>query len=91
MVDSPASVQLGGSRSVVNDREIGLRILYEDPDSGAEHYLIRYPAGLKTRLHRFALATLLVVLASLDDRNGGDIDARLHRSTKNPATVSLGV
>jgi hypothetical protein len=47
IVDSLTSVELGWSQPVIYDREIGLRLLYQDPDSGAEHYLIRYPAGLR--------------------------------------------
>lgn len=62
IVDSLMSVDLGRSQSVIYDREIGLRLLYQDPDSGAEHYLIRYPAGLKTLLHRHSAAHTIVVL-----------------------------
>jgi hypothetical protein len=57
VVDGLRSLEMGPSESVIYDREIGLRLLYEDPDSGAEHYLIRYPAGLRTRLHRHTAAT----------------------------------
>jgi quercetin dioxygenase-like cupin family protein len=39
-----------------------VRLLYEDPDSGAEHYLIRYPAGLNACLHRHTAAHTIVVL-----------------------------
>jgi quercetin dioxygenase-like cupin family protein len=56
------SAELGRSHPIVYDREIGLRLLYQDPDSGAEHYLVRYPAGLKARLHRHAAAQTIVVL-----------------------------
>lgn len=62
IVDGLESVEMGRSQPVIYDREIGLRLLYEDPDSGAEHYLIRYPAGLKTRLHRHTAAHTIVVL-----------------------------
>ena len=62
IVDSLRSVELAQSQSVIYDREIGLRLLYQDPDSGAEHYLIRYPAGLRTRLHRHTAAHTIVVL-----------------------------
>src|SRR5215218_6510707 len=47
VVDDLSSVELEPSRVVVYDREIGLRLLYRDPASGAEHYLIRHPPGLK--------------------------------------------
>jgi len=62
VVDQLKSVELGPSQSVIYDREVGLRLLYQDPDSGAEHYLIRYPAGLRTRLHRHTAAHTIVVL-----------------------------
>src|SRR6266498_748659 len=35
IIDSLGSVELGPSQSVIYDREIGLRLLYEDPDSGS--------------------------------------------------------
>jgi quercetin dioxygenase-like cupin family protein len=62
VVDSLRSVELGRSRPIICDREIGLRLLFQDPDSGEEHYLIRYPAGLKARLHRHTAAQTIVVL-----------------------------
>jgi quercetin dioxygenase-like cupin family protein len=62
IVGGLGSVELEPSRSVIYDREIGLRLLYQDPDSAAEHYLIRYPAGLRTRLHRHTAAHTIVVL-----------------------------
>jgi quercetin dioxygenase-like cupin family protein len=70
IVDALRSVELGPARSVIYDREIGLRLLYEDPGSGAEHYLIRYPAGLRTRLHRHAAAHTIVVLDGRLEVNG---------------------
>jgi quercetin dioxygenase-like cupin family protein len=70
IVDSLRSVVLGPSQSVIYDREIGLRLLYQDPDSGTEHYLIRYPAGLKTRLHRHSAAHTIVVLEGRLEVNG---------------------
>jgi quercetin dioxygenase-like cupin family protein len=62
VVDQLRSVELGPSQSVIYDREVGLRLLHQDPGSGAEHYLIRYPAGLRTRLHRHTAAHTIVVL-----------------------------
>jgi quercetin dioxygenase-like cupin family protein len=62
IVDNLGSAELGRSQPVIYDREIGLRLLYQDPDSGAEHYLVRYPAGLKARLHRHTAAQTIVVL-----------------------------
>ena len=62
IADPLASLELRPSRPVIYDGEIGLRLLYRDPASGAEHYLVRYPAGLRTRLHRHTAAHTIVVL-----------------------------
>jgi quercetin dioxygenase-like cupin family protein len=62
IVDHLSSVELSRSQLVIYDREIGLRLLYQDPESGAEHYLIRYPAGLQARRHRHTAAHTIVVL-----------------------------
>lgn len=62
IVDSLGSTELDRAQPVIYDREIGLRLLYQDPDSGAEHYLARYPAGLEARLHRHTAAHTIVVL-----------------------------
>jgi quercetin dioxygenase-like cupin family protein len=70
MVDGLGSVELRRSSSVIYDRDIALRLLYQDPDSGAEHYLIRYPAGLKTQLHRHTAAHTIVVLDGRLEVNG---------------------
>jgi quercetin dioxygenase-like cupin family protein len=70
IVDALASVELTRSRSVIYDREIGLRLLYRDPSSGAEHYVIRYPAGLGARRHRHTAAHTIVVLEGRLEVNG---------------------
>jgi quercetin dioxygenase-like cupin family protein len=62
IVDSLRSVELERARPVVYDRDIGMLLLYQDPDSGEEHYLIHYPAGLKARAHRHAAAHTIVLL-----------------------------
>jgi quercetin dioxygenase-like cupin family protein len=62
IVDHLRSLELDRSQLIVYDREIGLRLLYRDPGKGAEHYLIRYPAGLKARPHRHTAAHTIVVL-----------------------------
>ena len=62
IVDGLGSTQLDRAQPVIYDREIGLRLLYQDPDSGAEHYLVRYPAGLGARRHRHTVAHTIVLL-----------------------------
>jgi quercetin dioxygenase-like cupin family protein len=62
ILDHLDSVEMGPAQPVIYDREIEMRLLYEDPDSRAEHYLIRYPAGLQARPHRHTAAHTIVVL-----------------------------
>jgi quercetin dioxygenase-like cupin family protein len=62
IVDLLGSMEMDQSRLAIYDRQIGVRLLYQDPDSGAEHDLIRYPAGLQARVHRHAVAQTIVVL-----------------------------
>ena len=56
------SLELGEAQPEIYDRAIGLRLLYQDVRSGAEHYLIRYPTGLRARRHRHSAAHTIVVL-----------------------------
>jgi quercetin dioxygenase-like cupin family protein len=62
IVDGLASLPLDQSQPVIYDRPIGLRLLYQDPTNGAEHYLIRYPAGLRAQRHRHSAAHTVIVL-----------------------------
>jgi len=55
--------------AAVYDQPIGLRLLYEEP-GGEEHYLVRYPAGLRGRLHWHTAAHTIVVLQGRLDANG---------------------
>jgi quercetin dioxygenase-like cupin family protein len=70
VVDGLGSVGLEPSHSVIYDRDIELALLYQDPESGAEHYLIRYPAGVRTRPHRHSAAHTIVVLEGRLEVNG---------------------
>lgn len=73
IVDNLDSVELrepGAAAAAVYDRPIALRLLYEDPASGEEHYIVRYPAGVKGRLHRHTAAHTIVVLEGRLDANG---------------------
>jgi quercetin dioxygenase-like cupin family protein len=62
VVDALGTAETRPSQLPIYDRPIGVRLLYEDPSSGAEHYLIRYPAGLNVRPHRHTAAQTIVVL-----------------------------
>lgn len=54
--------ELAESQPDIYDRPIGLRLLYQDPRSGAEHYLVRYPSGLRAQRHRHSAAHTIVVI-----------------------------
>ncbi len=60
----------GAAAAAVYDRPIMLRLLYEDPVSGEEHYVVRYPAGPRGRMHRHSAAHTMVVLEGRLDVNG---------------------
>jgi quercetin dioxygenase-like cupin family protein len=64
----------GASAAAVYDRPIGLRLLHQDHESGEEHYLIRYPAGVKGHVHRHTAAHTIVVLEGSLDANDEIID-----------------
>jgi quercetin dioxygenase-like cupin family protein len=55
--------------AAVYDQPIGLRLLYEEP-GGEEHYLVRYPAGLRGRPHQHTAAHTIVVVEGQLDANG---------------------
>jgi len=56
------TIDLDSSQQTVYDRPIGLRPLHQDPVTGAEHYLVRYPAGLTALRHRHTAAHTIVLL-----------------------------
>lgn len=60
----------GPEAAAFYDRPIGLRQLYVDPVSGEEHYLVRYPAGVRARLHRHSAAHTIVLLDGRLEVNG---------------------
>ena len=62
IADGLGALEVEPSKLSIYDREIGVRALYENPQTGVEHYLIRYPAGLRTRRHRHSHAHTFVVL-----------------------------
>jgi quercetin dioxygenase-like cupin family protein len=73
VVERLAEQDLNSSRPVIYDRPIGVRRLLQDPRTGAEHYLIRYPAGLQARWHRHTAAHTVVVLEGRLAVNGAVI------------------
>ncbi len=59
-----------GAAAAVYDRPIGLHLLYEDPESGEEHYVVRYPSGVRGQAHRHSAAHTIVVIDGRLDVNG---------------------
>jgi quercetin dioxygenase-like cupin family protein len=70
VVEGLADLPLETTRPVIYDRPIALRQLFRDPRTGAEHFLVRYPAGLRARWHRHSAAHTLVVLEGRLEVNG---------------------
>jgi quercetin dioxygenase-like cupin family protein len=73
IVDQLRSLDLqepGAAAAAVYDQPIGLRLLYADPASGEEHYLVRYPTGVRGRVHRHTAAHTIVVLEGRLEANG---------------------
>jgi quercetin dioxygenase-like cupin family protein len=70
LLDRLPQLELENSQPAIYDRPVGLRMLYQDPGSGAEHYLVRYPAGLRARHHRHSAAHTIIVLDGTMEANG---------------------
>jgi quercetin dioxygenase-like cupin family protein len=64
-----------GDAAAVYDQPIGLHLLYEDAESGGEHYVVRYPAGVRCRMHTHTAAHTIVVIDGRLDVNGRVIGA----------------
>jgi quercetin dioxygenase-like cupin family protein len=76
IIDDLRSLELahpGEAAAAVYDQPIGLRQLFTDADTGEEHYVVRYPAGLRGRMHRHSAAHTLVVLEGQLEANGQKI------------------
>jgi len=71
LIDGLGSFELERSQPQIYDRPVELNLLHRDSASGAEHYLVRYPAGLRARRHRHSAAHTIVVL---DGAMDGPID-----------------
>jgi quercetin dioxygenase-like cupin family protein len=70
-----ANEELEDAQPAIYDRPIGIRLLYQDPRSGAEHYLVRYPAGLRAQRHRHGAAHTIVVIEGLLHADGQALPA----------------
>lgn len=75
ILDALASLELEPRRLPIYDREVGLRLLTSDPRSGAEHYLVRYPAGMRSQPHTHTASQTIVVVEGALEANGTVIRA----------------
>jgi len=94
IIDELPSLELkqpSPAAAAVYDQPISLRLLYEDSDRGEEHYVVRYPAGLKGRPHLHTAAHTIIVLEGQFDANGHVIGPRflcaLPRRASDAASV----
>lgn len=70
VVDGLDRQPLEPTRQPIYDQDIGILPLHQDEASGAEHYLIRYPAGMTAKTHRHTAAHTMVVLEGAIEANG---------------------
>ena len=75
VVERLDSQSLAATRQPIYDQDIGILSLHQDNASGAEHYLIRYPAGMTATSHRHTAAHTIVVLEGAMAVNGRTIRA----------------
>ena len=64
------SLALHTSEQPAYDRPFENQRLYTDPQTGAEHYVVRYRAGTKARWHRHTAAHTIVVVSGQLVANG---------------------
>ena len=73
IIDELTSLELteaSAAAAAIYDQPISLRLLHEERGGGEEHYLVRYPAGLRGRPHFHTAAHTIVVLDGQLDANG---------------------
>ncbi len=71
LIPDPRRVELrAASQPSVYDRDFQLGTLLLEPEPGEEHYLVRYPAGLRARWHRHRAAHTILVLEGQLEVNG---------------------
>lgn len=75
VVEGLDTLPLSSTQQPIYDREFEIRQLYVDEVSGAEHYLIRYPAGMAAKSHRHTAAHTMVVLDGALVANGQIVGA----------------
>ena len=56
------ALELRTTEQPAYDRPFELELLFEDPGTGAEHYVVRYRPGTKARAHHHTAAHTIIVL-----------------------------
>lgn len=70
IVSDVGSLALRRAEQPAYNQPFDLHELYQDPRTGAEHYVVRYRAGTKARWHRHSAAHTMIVVAGELVANG---------------------
>ena len=87
LLERLGSLELEPSQPEIYDRPIGLTLLYQDPTSGAKHYLVRYPEGLRAQPHSHSAAHTIIVLEGAMQLDGRILSPRSY--AHHPAGTSM--
>jgi quercetin dioxygenase-like cupin family protein len=63
IVADVCALSLRTSEQPAYDRPFELDVLYTDPTTGAEHFVVRYRVGTKAKWHRHSSAHTIVVVS----------------------------
>ena len=70
VVSDITQLDLTESRQPIYDQPVRVGKVYEDPDTGAEHYIVEYPAGMRATSHTHTAAQTIIVLQGQLNANG---------------------
>lgn len=70
LVPDLAGLDLEPNEQEIYDGPVQIRLLHEDPATCAEHYLVRYPAGMQAEWHTHSVAHTFVILEGSMVANG---------------------
>ena len=70
LVPNLSGLELEPHEQEIYDQPVQIRLLHEDDTTGAEHYLVRYPAGMEPAWHTHTVAHTFVILEGSMRANG---------------------
>lgn len=74
VVEGPGAVDFDERSNAIYPVPVGVCRVFEDPVTGAQHFLLRYPPGLAARPHRHTSSHTIVVVSGrlqVNDREIG--------------------